>query len=86
MNYFELNNEEEQILADFETGTLESVTPLARQKTALRSAARHTLSKSKNINIRLSQKDLVKLKAKASREGIPYQTLAASILHKITNE
>jgi predicted DNA binding CopG/RHH family protein len=38
--------------------------------------------KSKNINIRISQYDLANLKRKAEAEGIPYQTLITSILHK----
>jgi predicted DNA binding CopG/RHH family protein len=40
------------------------------------------MNKTKNINIRISERDLYKLKAKAIEEGIPYQTLASSILHK----
>jgi len=45
-------------------------------------SARFTLNKTRNINLRLTEKTLLKLKAKAIEEGIPYQTLASSILHK----
>lgn len=51
----------------------------------LQEAARNTLNKTKNINLRLSEKVVVKLKAKAAKEGIPYQTLASSVLHKFAN-
>lgn len=47
-----------------------------------RSYAKFTLEKTRNINIRLSQQTLSGLKIKAIAEGMPYQTLAASILHK----
>lgn len=52
------------------------------QRERLRATARNTLNKTRNINIRLSERDLHRLKAKAIEEGIPYQTLASSILHK----
>jgi predicted DNA binding CopG/RHH family protein len=38
--------------------------------------------KNRRINIRLSEKDLLNLKAKSLEEGLPYQTLVASIIHK----
>ena len=45
-------------------------------------AAKNTLAKNKRLNIRISSQDLEGLQLKAVDEGIPYQTLAASILHK----
>lgn len=86
MKYFELDEEEKQLLEEFERGEWKPVKNFAKFKREAMEAARNTLNKTKNINIRLSQRDLQKLKAKAIREGIPYQTLAASILHKYTNE
>jgi predicted DNA binding CopG/RHH family protein len=57
--------------------------PLSEErKRELQQAARNTLKKTRNINIRLTERDLHKLKVRAAEEGIPYQTLAASILHK----
>jgi len=38
--------------------------------------------KSKNINIRISEQDLYNLRARSAEEGLPYQTLIASVLHK----
>ncbi|HOT45666.1 MAG TPA: antitoxin [Spirochaetota bacterium] len=42
--------------------------------------------KTRNINIRISEQDLHSLRVRSSKEGIPYQTLIASILHKYLNE
>lgn len=52
----------------------------------LRQAARNTFTKSERMNIRISPKDLQDLKIKALQEGIPYQTLVSSIIHKYLNE
>ena len=45
-------------------------------------AAIATVQKNKNINIRLSSKDLLKLKAKSVEKGIPYQTIISSLVHQ----
>jgi predicted DNA binding CopG/RHH family protein len=42
--------------------------------------------KTKNINIRISEPDLTSLKKKAEEEGVPYQTLISSVLHKYITE
>lgn len=86
MKYYELDKEEQQLLDEVERGEWKSVKNLAKVKKELMGAARNTLNKTRNINIRLSERDVHKLKAKAVREGIPYQTLASSILHKATSE
>jgi predicted DNA binding CopG/RHH family protein len=50
---------------------------------ALQMAARNTINEERTkISIRLPKTDLLRLKAKAMREGMPYQTLIGSILHK----
>lgn len=82
MKYFVLTKEEKQILDDYESGKLKSVPDFKKQKQYYEEIARNTLNKSRNINIRLTEKTLSKLKAKAIEEGIPYQTLASSVLHK----
>lgn len=86
MKYFILDEEEEQILKDFEEGKLVRVKDFEKQKELFKEYARNTLNKNKNINIRLSERDLYKLKARAMREGIPYQTLASSVLHRYASE
>ena len=86
MKYFVLDKEEEQILKDFEAGKYVRIKDFEKEKKRLQEIARNTLNKTKNINIRLSEKDVHKLKARAIKEGIPYQTLASSILHQATSE
>lgn len=84
MKYYDLDAEEQQILDDYESGEFVAVPNFEQEKKRFVAAAKATLNKTRNINIRLSERDLFKLKAKAIEEGIPYQTLAASILHKST--
>lgn len=86
MKYFELDDEEKQLLAEIERGEWVPVKDFAKRKKELMQIARNTLSKTKNINIRLSERVVAKLRAKAAKEGIPYQTLASSVLHKYANE
>ncbi len=82
MKYYELDKEEEEILKAFEKGELVSVPNLEEEKKRFQKIARNTLNKTRNINIRLTEKTLSRLKVKAIEEGIPYQTLVASVLHK----
>lgn len=82
MKTYQLDDEERQILTDFEAGLFENVPDLAARKKELQEIASNTLNKTRNINIRISERDLHRLKAKSIEEGIPYQTLASSILHK----
>jgi len=85
MKYYNLSDTEQQELEEIERalerGELKSELTPQRKKELLQ-AAKNTLNKTRNVNIRLSERDLYKLKAKAAEEGIPYQTLASSILHK----
>lgn len=82
MKYYELTKEEKQILRDYEYGKFVSFPNFKKQKKLLERIARDTLNKKKNINIRITERVLARLKAKAIQEGIPYQTLVSSILHK----
>lgn len=86
MKYFELDKEEKELLEEFERGEWIPVKDQAKAKKEAMEAARNTLNKTRNINIRLTERDLFKLKAKAMQEGIPYQTLVSSILHRYTND
>ncbi len=72
---------EAEILDAYESGKLTSVgtkTELSR----LKAAARATAIKDRRVNIRLSAGDLQDIQVKALEEGMPYQTLIASVLHK----
>jgi len=77
-----LDREELQLLDDFERGEFESIRNFRQEKRRLEAAARATLRKNKRINIRISDRDLEQLQKIALREGIPYQTLISSTLHK----
>lgn len=72
---------EQEVLAAYESGALKSVASKA-ELAKLKAAARATSTKDKRVNIRLSSGDLQDIQAKALQEGMPYQTLIASILHK----
>ena len=81
-NPLKLDEEELQILGDFERREFVSIQNFRAEKRRLEAAARKTLQKDKRINIRISSRDLVKLQKRAVMEGVPYQTLIASTLHK----
>lgn len=78
----ELDEEEVKILRDFEHDEFASITHFKETKRELEEAAHDFLQKDKRINIRISSHDLEALKKKASKEGMPYQTLISSTLHK----
>lgn len=82
MKYFELEKSEEEILKDFEGGKLKSVKNSKKEKTAYRGYVSAMLKKGRNINIRLSENDLLKIKSEALSDGIPYQTYMVSLVHK----
>ena len=79
-----LTAEEKEILADYEQGSSESIAT-SELRSSLIDAGRQTFKKDKRVNIRMSGKDLELLQARALRDGIPYQTLMASVLHKFVN-
>jgi len=81
MNDSKLSEEEKQILQDFEAGEFKSVLTQKR-KEMLQVTAEETFKKDKRINIRISSRDLGALQRRALEEGIPYQTLVSSVLHK----
>ncbi|HJQ07949.1 MAG TPA: hypothetical protein VJ836_00540 [Candidatus Saccharimonadales bacterium] len=86
MKYYDIEEDEQKLLDAVEDGEFESMPDLKKRKEELKSYAKNSLNKTLNINIRLSERDVYKLKAKAAKEGLPYQTLAASILHKSASQ
>ena len=77
-----MDREEKDILDAFEKGKLKKSKNASKEIEKHRKVAEATFKKDARINSRLSYKDLRSLKAKALREGIPYQTLVSSVLHK----
>ncbi len=72
---------EKEVLGAFEKNRLKSVASKA-ELARLKAAARATAVKDRRVNIRLSSSDLQDVQVKAMQEGVPYQTLIASVLHK----
>ena len=72
---------EREVLSAFEKGSLKSVATKGELE-KFRAAARATAVKDRRVNIRLSSIDLNDIQVKALEEGMPYQTLIASVLHK----
>ena len=77
-----LSAEERDILERFERGELQSVPNLDDEIQAAREAARHTFNKTKRVNLRVTERDFNLAHARAREEGIPYQTLLSSVIHK----
>lgn len=73
---------EEDILTSFENWEWQSVPNLKGEIARYSASAAATLTKDKRINIRLSSRDLEDVQTRAAEEGMPYQTLIASVLHK----
>ena len=85
MKNYKLDKEEKQILRDYDAGKYRTITD-KKVLDKYRAIARATLAKRKNINIRVSERDLHRLKVKAAELGLPYQTLVSSVLHQYTNK
>ena len=77
-----LDRFEREILSAYEKGSLVSARPTRAQLGAFRESARATFIKNRRVNIRLSAADLMDIQARAYEEGVAYQTLIASVLHK----
>jgi predicted DNA binding CopG/RHH family protein len=80
-----IDKEESDLMKSLETDEWQPVKDFKQQKKTAVEAARNTLRKDKRINLRLSQKDYHQIQIKAIEEGIPYQTLISSIIHKYLN-
>jgi len=81
----EYSDEEIDILDAIENGRTVSTSSLDDEKHRYQMAATATLRKDKRVNIRISEHDLLALQRKAIEEGIPYQTLISSLLHRYIN-
>ena len=78
MNY--IDKDEKEILESFERNEWVSVSD--SKKAEIEEAASNNTKKNKRINIRLTEKDYNDIQIKAMEEGVPYQTLISSIIHK----
>lgn len=82
MSKTKLDKEEKDILDSFERGEWKRVKNFKEEAKKHQEYARKTLKKDKRVNIRISSKVLEEIQALAAENGIPYQTLMTSILHR----
>ncbi|MFP4038007.1 MAG: CopG family antitoxin [Desulfobacteraceae bacterium] len=82
MTNMNLDKEEKDILDSYERGEWKSIKNLESEIEKHKKYAHNTLKKDKRINIRISSMVLDELQARAAEDGIPYQTLISSILHR----
>ncbi len=81
MSKYKLDHEEQALLKAFDSGEFES--GLTGERSALLAkSAEESFKKDKRINIRISSRDLEALQRRALEEGLPYQSLVSSVLHK----
>jgi len=80
-----IDQEEEDLMESIERDEWQPVKNIDQEKEKAIEAARNTLKKDKRINLRLTQKDYHQIQIKAIEEGIPYQTLISSLVHKYLN-
>lgn len=76
------DRKEKEILESYEKGEWKSLGASKKVQQRYQKAARATLAKDKRVNIRIASRDLEEIQARAMEDGIPYQTLMSSILHK----
>ena len=79
---WQLDEEEKQILADYEAGLYVPVPHMEQEIERHRQIARNTLLKNKNISIRISETNINRLKEKATKAGLPYQTIISTLIHQ----
>lgn len=77
-----LDTDEKEILDSVERGEWQSVGAMKSERKRYGNYAEATFRKDRRVNIRLSRKDLEAIQKRALAEGLPYQTLISSLLHK----
>jgi len=85
MEEIKLDSEEKELLASYEADEWRSVDNVETEVQTYGEYAKATFKKDRRVNIRISTKDLEALQKRALEEGLPYQTLIASVLHKYVN-
>ena len=82
MDKLKLDKEEKELLDSYERGEWKSIKNLKEEIEKHRGYSRKTLRKDKRVNIRISSMVLDELQTRAVEDGMPYQTLISSILHR----
>ena len=79
---FEPDQEEKELLEQLEKGKFAKIKNIEKEKEDAILAAKNFLEKKRNINIRITEHDYLKLKRKSAETTIPYQTLIAAFIHE----
>jgi predicted DNA binding CopG/RHH family protein len=77
-----LSKEEKELLKSVEDEEWETISDFKKEQKRYQAIAKNSLKKDERINIRLATKDLIGIQKKAMQEGLPYQTLISSVLHR----
>jgi predicted DNA binding CopG/RHH family protein len=83
--HFNVDKHEHEILDDFEKGKLKSAPNAKKAMSDAKKAAKNYIKRDTRINIRISSADLDMIRKIAVQEGLPYQTLLASVIHKFAS-
>ena len=81
----QLNKEEKELLESVEQGEWKPVPETRNEAERYQEYAKATFKKDKRVNIRISERDLLGIRKKAIEEGLPYQTLMSSVIHKFVS-
>jgi predicted DNA binding CopG/RHH family protein len=81
-----LDQEEQELIESIHRDNYRQPSDMAVAMQEFSSLVEKTITKKKAVSIRLLESDIQKIKAKAIREGIPYQTLISSLIHKYAND
>ncbi len=84
-NFAPIDEEEKNIMLSLENEEWQLVDNIDEEKEKAVLSAKNTIKKDKRINLRLTQKDYHQIQLKAIEEGVPYQTLISSLVHKYLN-
>ena len=77
-----IDRDEKEILTAYDNDEFSTADNVADLKISFQKAAKNTLVKNANINLRLPESDIIKIKQKAEESGIPYQTLIGALIHQ----
>ena len=81
-NKQKLSAEEKDILTAFESGKLKSVPKISSEKKRIQNIAKAHGVKNRRVSLRMTEWDFTRIQEEALKEGLPYQTLLSSIIHK----
>ena len=82
MSKQKLNPEEKKILEDFESGKLKSIPDARSEIKRIQGIAKFHGIKNRRVSLRMTEWDFIRIQEEALKEGMPYQTLLSSIIHK----